>query len=321
MNWHPTFKCFVDSGLTQNALEIQPHPKEVADLDDEQIKKVKERFKEQPKKYDLDKMAKKIDELEKNLKAVKLKGTPEQYRKLQDELEKLRRQYQSVYKNEPKKTNGFAEKVGSYKGYDLAVTFDGDNSESAVLLKKITGDKTKSPHWVAYALDKNKRQIGSRGHGKTKQEAIDKIKLSIDRFEKSQKDDKSYWDKRLKDTKPKTEPKPGYEWQFGDEGWTEIKKQNELKKTNDGLSSKSLADNGLQDMDVNKWNNIFEKYKKARSDYADAWYQGNDSEIRAAKFEVDRYSKFLNKMNEEYKKKTGEHWTDPSLYQPIKGIR
>jgi len=105
MNWHPTFKCFVDSGLAQNALEIQPHPKEVADLDDEQIKKVKDRFKEQPKKYDLDKMAKKIADLEQNLKAVKLKETPEQYRKLQDELEKLRRQYQSVYKNEPKKTN------------------------------------------------------------------------------------------------------------------------------------------------------------------------------------------------------------------------
>jgi len=102
MNWHPTFKCFVDSGLAQNALEIQPHPKEVADLDDEQIKKVKDRFKEQPKKYDLDKMAKKIADLEQNLKAVKLKGTPEQYRKLQDELEKFSRQYQSVYKNEPK---------------------------------------------------------------------------------------------------------------------------------------------------------------------------------------------------------------------------
>lgn len=90
-----------------------------------------------------------------------------------------------------------------------------------------------------------------------------------------------------------------------------------LDLTQNRYSSQWRADNSAKDMDVNKWNMLMEKYKKARSDYADAWHSGNKTDVSDAKFEVERYSKLLNKMNDEYKKKTGEHWTDPSLYRPI----
>jgi len=79
-------------------VEIQPHPKEVIDLEDDQLKKVKDRFKEQPKKYDLDKLAKKVDDLEQKLKAVKSKGDSAAIRQVKEELEKARREYQAVYK-------------------------------------------------------------------------------------------------------------------------------------------------------------------------------------------------------------------------------
>lgn len=131
-------------------------------------------------------------------------------------MDLINNRYSSQYRWE----NKFEEHAGSYKGYELSIKFDGDDSEMAKFLRGLPGSSLKkTPQWIASAFKKG-YGFFAQTYGKTKDEAIKNIKNHLDKLAKESKDE---W-KDIEKTKPKTKPMPGYEWRFGDSGWTQLKK-------------------------------------------------------------------------------------------------